>query len=91
MPEFHQLIRFRAIPLITKVTSILALIIMKTRRKLRANGCLYGYVTRFSEDAHRYIFAVGNGTVLNNGKKHVFPKAIYTLTKTSRSYDLVSR
>lgn len=64
---------------------------MKTRRILRANGCLYGYVTRFSEDAHRYIFAVGNGTVLNNGKKLVFPKAIYTLTKTSRSYDLVSR
>lgn len=58
---------------------------MKTRRILRANGCLYGYVTRFSEDAHRYIFAIGNGRNL------VFPKAIYTLTKTSRSYDVVSR
>ena len=58
---------------------------MKTRRILRANGCLYGYVTRFSEDAHRYIFVVGNE------KKLVFPKAIYTLTKTSHSYDLVSK
>lgn len=58
---------------------------MKTRRILRANGCLYGYVTRFSEDAHRYIFAVGNGRNL------VFPKAIYTLTKALHSYDLVSK
>jgi len=58
---------------------------MKTRRILRANGCLYGYVTRFSEDDHRYIFVVGNR------RKLVFPKAIYTLTKTSRSYDVVSR
>lgn len=58
---------------------------MKTRRILRANGCLYGYVTRFSEDDHRYIFVVGSR------RKLVFPKAIYTLTKTLHSYDLVSK
>lgn len=64
---------------------------MKTRRILRANGCLYGYVTRFSEDTHRYIFVVGNGNILGNGRKLVFPKARYTLRKTSSSYDLDQR
>ena len=64
---------------------------MRTERILRANGCPYGYVTRFSEDLHTYTFVVGNGNILGNGRKLVFPKAIYTLTKTSRSYDVISR